>query len=76
MVLRVQYFRNDRGKNFWEIIDTYRGVTAGSEPTKKKAVKKAKKISRERHSGVPNVEVLNTDGSYNRTIKIEQGEII
>ncbi len=67
MVLRVQYFRNERGSNFWEIIDTYRYVTVAEAYSKDEAIKKAEKYSLERTDGVADVEVLNTDGSHNRT---------
>jgi len=67
MVLRVQYFRNDEGSNFWEIIDTYRYVTVAEAYTKDEAIKKAVNYSREHSNGRVDVAIMNTDGSFNRT---------
>jgi len=71
MVLRVQYFRNDMGSNFWEIIDTYAYVTVAEAFTKDEAIKKAHRYSLENFDGAVDVEILNTDGSYNRTEKVK-----
>ena len=71
MVLRVQYFRNRDGKNFWEIVDTYRMATVAQAYTKKEAIKKAHKYSQNNFNGEVDVEVMNTDGTFNRTENVK-----
>lgn len=68
MVLRVQYFRNSEGKNFWEVVDTYRGVTVAEAFKKTEAIKKAENYSQKHSDGEVDVQVLNTDDTHNRTI--------
>lgn len=68
MVLRVQFFRNQSGSNFWEIVDTYRGVTVAEAYNKDEAVKKAEKYSNKHSNGRVDVQVLNKDGTHNRTV--------
>lgn len=74
MALRVQYFRNPNGKNFWEIIDTYEYVTVAEAYTKSEAINKAKRLQAGLADGYvyvegADIEILNTDGTYNRTIE-------